>query len=92
MVLAFNRTSAVAGKAHAAIVFEVRAGPATLAVTQPAAVAAAWRDARGAVGTVRDVILSRLYERQFRRRAANRKSAIQGVARKLSNMLSGDKR
>ncbi|WP_397406707.1 hypothetical protein [Polaromonas sp.] len=91
MFLEFNRTAAIAGKAHAAIVFEVRAGLATLAVTQPAAVAVVWRDAGRQVGTGRDVILSRLCERQFRRRAANRKSAIQGVARELV-MLSGDKR
>jgi hypothetical protein len=92
MFLGFNWTKAGAGKAHAAVVFEVPPGPGTLAGAQPAAGNGTWQGSGGEVGTGRDVILSRLYERQFRRRAANRKSAIQGVARELSTMLAGDKR
>jgi hypothetical protein len=92
MFFGFNRMHAHAGQAHDAIVFEVLAGPDTLAGARPTTGEGAWQGSGRDVGTGRDVILSRLCERQFRRRAANRKSAIQGVARKLSTMLSGDKR
>jgi hypothetical protein len=92
MFLGLNWMQARAGKARAAIVFEVPTGPETLAGARPATRDGAWQGSGGDVGTGRDVILSRLYERQFRRRAANRKSAIQGVAGELSTRLSGDKR